>query len=123
MVEAAGEGGGGAEVEAAGQGVGGGEAESGTRETMRASFGAFVSIAEGGAEGEGRGGLPASGEERGPSGDHRGVSIPHSVDRASSPFGGSPIVGRGAARFRDGGRFPRNRVGCPPIVGVDWRAG
>ncbi len=91
LVEAAGDGGGGAEAETEGQGVGGGEADTGTRETMRAPFGAFVSVAEGGAHGEGRGGLPACSEGDVPAGSIEVFQIVVASIVPARPFDGDPV--------------------------------
>ena len=91
LVEAVGDGAGGAEGETEGQGVGGREADTGTRETMRASFGAFVSLAEGGAQGEGRGGLPACGEGDVPAGPVEVFQIVVASIVPARPFDGDPV--------------------------------
>ncbi len=91
LVEGTGDSGRGAEAIAEGEGEGGGEAAPGSRGAMGTQFGVFLSITGSEAEGEGRGGLPASGQREVPVGtvEVSGIFVASFVP--GSAFDGDPM--------------------------------
>ncbi len=91
LVEAAGDGGRGSHAETQGQRVGSREATPGSRETMRAQAGLLFAIAAGQAEGERRGGLPASGQREIPAGTVQVFGLLVSPLVPACPFDRHPL--------------------------------
>lgn len=83
---------------------------------MRASFGAFVSIAEGGAQGKGRGGLPVCGEGDVPAGTVQLFGIFVASFVPTRPFDGDPVRAEPLGAFEAQAFFQVARFVARPLL-------